>query len=39
MAIPIVGNCFPTAAGLLAYLVALKFGAWRSRFVTMHHSR
>lgn len=38
MAIPIVGKCFPTAAGFLAYLEALKFGAWRPRFVTMHHT-
>ena len=37
-AIPIVGKCFPTAAGFLAYLDGLKFGAWRPRFVTMHHT-
>jgi hypothetical protein len=38
MAIPIVGKCFPTAAGFLAYLEGLQFGAWRPRFVTMHHT-
>ena len=37
-AIPFVGKCFPTAAGFLAYLDGLKFGAWRPRFVTMHHT-
>jgi hypothetical protein len=37
-AIPIVGKCLPTAAAFLAYLEALKFGAWRPRFVTMHHT-
>lgn len=35
---PIVGKCFPTATGFLAYLESLKFGAWRPRFVTMHHT-
>jgi hypothetical protein len=38
MAIPIVGKHFPTAAGFLAYLESLQFGAWRPRFVTMHHT-
>lgn len=37
-AIPIVGKCFPTSAAFLAYLDGVKFGAWRPRFVTMHHS-
>lgn len=37
-AIPMVGKCFPTAAQFLAYLEALKWGTWRPRFVTMHHS-
>lgn len=37
-AIPIVGKCFPTAKAFLAYLDALKFGTWRPRFVTMHHT-
>ena len=36
--IPNVGKVFPTAAGFLAYLEALKFDAWRPRFVTMHHT-
>ena len=38
MAIPNVGKCFPTAAGFLAYLESIQFGAWRPRFVTMHHT-
>jgi hypothetical protein len=38
MAIPIVGKCFPTPAGFLAYLEGIQFGAWRPRFVTMHHT-
>lgn len=38
MAIPNVGKCFPTAAGFLAYLEGIQFGAWRPRFVTMHHT-
>jgi hypothetical protein len=38
MAIPNVGKCFPTAEGFLAYLEALQFGAWRPRFITMHHT-
>lgn len=37
-AIPIVGKCFPTSAEFMAYLDGLKFGAWRPRFVTMHHT-
>jgi hypothetical protein len=37
-AIPIVGTCFATPADFLAYLEALKFGAWRPQFVTMHHT-
>lgn len=37
-AIPIVGKCFPTAAQFLAYLDGLKWGTWRPRFVTMHHT-
>lgn len=38
MAIPFVGWCFPTAKGFLDYLDDLKFGAWRPKFVTMHHT-
>lgn len=38
MAIPYVGKCFPTAAEFLDYLDDIKFGAWRPRFVTMHHT-
>lgn len=37
-AIPFVGTCFPTAAAFLAYLDTIRFGAWRPRFVTMHHT-
>jgi hypothetical protein len=36
--IPFVGKCFTTPADFLAYLEALKFGAWRPKFVTMHHT-
>jgi N-acetylmuramoyl-L-alanine amidase len=36
--IPIVGKVFSDAAGFLSYLQGLKFGAWRPRFVTMHHT-
>jgi hypothetical protein len=36
--IPIVGRCFETAADFLAYLQGLKFGTWRPKFVTMHHT-
>lgn len=38
MAIPFVGKCFPTAAEFLGYLDGITFGAWRPRFVTMHHT-
>jgi hypothetical protein len=38
MAIPFVGKCFPTAAQFLDYLDDIKFGAWRPRFVTVHHT-
>ena len=37
-AIPFVGKCFPTAKEFLDYLDGVKFGAWRPRFVTMHHT-
>ena len=37
-AIPLVGKCFPTAAEFLAYVEDIKFGAWRPRYVTMHHT-
>jgi hypothetical protein len=36
--VPIVGKCFPTASEFLAYLDGIKFGAWRPRFITMHHT-
>lgn len=38
MAIPIVGKCFDTASAFLDYLDDVKFGAWRPRFVTVHHT-
>lgn len=38
MAIDLVGKCFPTASGFLDYLDDIKFGAWRPKFVTMHHT-
>lgn len=38
MAIPIVGKCFDTASEFLDYLDDVKFGAWRPRFVTVHHT-
>lgn len=38
MAIPNVGKCFATAEQFLDYLDGIQFGAWRPRFVTMHHS-
>jgi len=37
-AIPFVGKCFKTAPEFLAYLDGIKFGAWRPRYVTMHHT-
>lgn len=36
--VPLVGKCFPTAAEFMAYLEGIQFGAWRPRFVTMHHT-
>jgi hypothetical protein len=36
--IPIIGTCFTTPAEFLAYLEGLRFGAWRPKFVTMHHT-
>jgi hypothetical protein len=36
--IPIIGACFSTPADFLAYLEGLRFGAWRPKFVTMHHT-
>lgn len=38
MTIPFVGKCFPVAKDFLDYLDDIKFGAWRPRFVTMHHT-
>lgn len=37
-AIPIVGKCFGTSKEFLAYLGGVKFGAWRPRFITVHHT-
>lgn len=37
-AIPMVGKCFPTAAQFSDYLHTIKFGAWRPRFITLHHT-
>jgi hypothetical protein len=37
-AIPIIGKCFTTPAEFLAYLEGLRFGVWRPKFVTMHHT-
>lgn len=37
-AIPMVGKCFPTAAEFTAYLESIKFGAWRPRFIVLHHT-
>lgn len=36
--VPNVGAVFDTATEFLRYLESLKFGAWRPRFVTMHHT-
>src|SRR5437899_2633856 len=38
MAIPFVGKSFSTVPEFLAYLDGIRFGAWRPRFVTMHHT-
>lgn len=38
MAVPIVGKAFPTLDGFLAYLESIQFGAWRPRYVVMHHT-
>lgn len=37
-AIPYVGACFPDASSFLHYLDEIKFGAWRPKFITMHHT-
>jgi len=37
-AIPFVGKCFATSREFLDYLDDIKFGAWRPRYVTMHHT-
>ena len=37
-AIPFVGKCFATPKEFLDYLDGIKFGAWRPRYVTMHHT-
>jgi hypothetical protein len=36
--IPIVGTVHADVREFLRYLEALKFGAWRPQFVTMHHT-
>jgi hypothetical protein len=36
--IPLVGKCFDDADDLEQYLNGLTFGAWRPRFVTLHHT-
>lgn len=36
--IPNVGLVFPTGAQFLDYLEGIKFGAWRPRYVTVHHT-
>jgi hypothetical protein len=38
MPITNVGKCFATPAAFLDYLDDLSFGAWRPRFVTVHHT-
>ncbi len=38
MAIPYIGKCFSTAEQFLDFLDDIKFGAWRPKFVTMHHT-
>lgn len=38
MAIPCVGKCFSTSEEFMAYLETIQFGAWRPKFVTMHHT-
>lgn len=38
MAIPIVGKAFPDLPSFLAYLDSIQFGAWRPRYVVMHHT-
>lgn len=38
MSIPNVGKVFSDAASFLAYLESIQFGAWRPRFITMHHT-
>ena len=37
-AIPFVGACFATVKEFVDYLDGVRFGAWRPRFVTMHHT-
>lgn len=37
-AIPNVGKVFSTAAEFLDYLDDIQFGAWRPKFITMHHT-
>lgn len=38
MTIPIIGKCFPTVDGFVAYLESIQFVAWRPRYVVMHHT-
>lgn len=37
-AIPFVGKCFPAAKEFSEYLDTIRFGSWRPKFVTMHHT-
>lgn len=37
-AIPFVGKCFATADKFSDYLDTVQFGAWRPKFITMHHT-
>lgn len=37
-AIPYVGKCFSTVEDFLAYLDAIRFGAWRPSYVVAHHT-
>lgn len=33
-----VGKVFPTAEGFSNYLEGIRFGSWRPRFITLHHT-
>lgn len=38
MSIPIIGKAFSDLPPFLAYLDSIQFGAWRPRYVVMHHT-